>query len=673
MLRNCLCLVLAMSVFLLGGTVLPVSIAVSNYDDEFDSSVLDEKWTWIRENSNNWSLTESPGSMRIVVEAGDLNHNPADNKNMLLQDAPEGDWEITTKLTGKPSANWAQAGLIVYQDDNNYLKLVRLYNNANQFQLAKEVGGVWSENLKTDTIAGTVSYLRIKKSGNSYSGYYSEDGINWVQVGSPQTLNISNIKIGLMACNGCASGGPTMNADFDYFRVTLSEQEPAPSGNLALNKPAIASSIQGAGYEAGKAVDGNINTRWSADFTGDPQWIYVDLGATYTISRVVLRWETAYAKAYQIQVSDDATNWVDVYSTTSGDGGIDDISFTPTSGRYVRVYGTQRGTQYSYSLWEFEVYGESEEQEPAPPPSDFWLSGGSRNTNYQSSTYEWANFRGRPCTFQVVYSTRNAGWDAFISSHGTSGQIASFTDPSITVMIQTPPFPEGGTYSALINGDYDQYWQQIGALIKNRVDSGLPTIISIGWEMNGAYMYWGGGTGTGKYANPEQFIAGYRRIVQNLRKTYPEIETAWIINAHATPPECGTTDAWDFYPGDDVVTYVGIDNYDHYPPAPDKATFDAIANANGGLYWLANHARQHGKQIIVGEWGIAPGSGSNGGGDNPVFIECMFETFLAWHNEGLLKAEFYFADPIGGGNVDSDLIGGNPLSREKYISLYKEK
>ncbi|MGE5599381.1 MAG: discoidin domain-containing protein, partial [Bacteroidota bacterium] len=138
--------------------------------------------------------------------------------------------------------------------------------------------------------------------------------------------------------------------------------------NLALNKAATASSIQGAGYEAAKAVDGNAGTRWSANFTGDPQWIYVDLGATYDINRVVLRWETAYGKAYQIQVSSNASSWTDVYATTTGDGGVDDINFTTTSARYVRMYGTQRGTSYSYSLWEFEVYGgSSDTQAPTVP------------------------------------------------------------------------------------------------------------------------------------------------------------------------------------------------------------------------------------------------------------------------------------------------------------------
>ena len=62
---------------------------------------------------------------------------------------------------------------------------------------------------------------------------------------------------------------------------------------------------------------------WSSGFS-DPQWIYVDLGATHTISKVVLNWEAAYGKAYQIQTSNDATTWTTIYSTTTSTGGSPD-------------------------------------------------------------------------------------------------------------------------------------------------------------------------------------------------------------------------------------------------------------------------------------------------------------------------------------------------------------
>jgi hypothetical protein len=131
----------------------------------------------------------------------------------------------------------------------------------------------------------------------------------------------------------------------------------AAGSNLALNKPAKVSSIEAAGFEAAKAVDGNTSTRWaSVEPATSAQWIYVDLGTTTAISQVILRWEAAYAKSYTIQTSNNASTWTTIYTTTTGDGATDDLTVSG-SGRYVRVYMTKRGTAYGYSLWEFEIYG----------------------------------------------------------------------------------------------------------------------------------------------------------------------------------------------------------------------------------------------------------------------------------------------------------------------------
>jgi F5/8 type C domain/Fibronectin type III domain len=125
--------------------------------------------------------------------------------------------------------------------------------------------------------------------------------------------------------------------------------------NLALNQPAYASSVQGAGYPAAAAVDDNFNTRWSSA-SSDPQWLLVDLGATHAVKQVALYWESAYAKAFQIQTSNDGTTFTTIYSTTTGTGGTQIINVSG-SGRYIRMYGTVRGTGYGYSLWEFQVFG----------------------------------------------------------------------------------------------------------------------------------------------------------------------------------------------------------------------------------------------------------------------------------------------------------------------------
>ncbi|MGY5057394.1 discoidin domain-containing protein [Streptomyces sp. 900105755] len=124
---------------------------------------------------------------------------------------------------------------------------------------------------------------------------------------------------------------------------------------LSQGKAATASSEENAGTAAGNAVDGNTGTRWSSGFTDD-QWLQVDLGATAQVNQVVLNWETAYGKDYKVQISADGSSWTDLQSVTGGDGGTDTLTVSG-QGRYVRMLGVHRATQWGYSLWEFQVFG----------------------------------------------------------------------------------------------------------------------------------------------------------------------------------------------------------------------------------------------------------------------------------------------------------------------------
>ncbi|MFI7599482.1 discoidin domain-containing protein [Actinoplanes sp. NPDC049681] len=152
---------------------------------------------------------------------------------------------------------------------------------------------------------------------------------------------------------------------------------------LSQGKPALASSQEGTDVGAANAFDGNAGTRWSSQFA-DPQWIRVDLGATATLTQVVLQWETAYGRAYKIQTSADGTTWTDVFSTTTGAGGTETLTVSG-SGRYVRLYGTSRGTGYGYSLWEFKVYGTT----PADTWTTLWTDDFSGAENTSPSAAGW--------------------------------------------------------------------------------------------------------------------------------------------------------------------------------------------------------------------------------------------------------------------------------------------
>ncbi|WNI19042.1 discoidin domain-containing protein [Actinacidiphila sp. ITFR-21] len=139
------------------------------------------------------------------------------------------------------------------------------------------------------------------------------------------------------------------------FRVVA---PPVGGTNVALGRPTTASTYQqtgdGAPFPPSNATDGRWETRWASEWA-DPQWIQVDLGQVTAVKHVQLGWEAAYGKAYQVQVSNDGTNWTTVYTTSAGTGGVDTFDVSG-SGRYVRVTMGTRGTAYGYSLCEFGVY-----------------------------------------------------------------------------------------------------------------------------------------------------------------------------------------------------------------------------------------------------------------------------------------------------------------------------
>jgi hypothetical protein len=135
--------------------------------------------------------------------------------------------------------------------------------------------------------------------------------------------------------------------------------------NLAYGKEFAASSEM-APHEVSLAGDGGAGSRWESEYS-DPQWIQVDLGDPLVIQRVILKWENAFAEEYKVQVSNDTVKWITVAQVKEGDGGTDEIEFDPVEARYVRVSCSKRATDFGYSIYEFEVYGEEHSQDTITP------------------------------------------------------------------------------------------------------------------------------------------------------------------------------------------------------------------------------------------------------------------------------------------------------------------
>jgi glucose/arabinose dehydrogenase/cell division septation protein DedD len=175
---------------------------------------------------------------------------------------------------------------------------------------------------------------------------------------APYSLSLTNIAAGAYSFTARATDNQGATATSAVIAITITN--PSGGTNLALNKPAFSSTNENAANGPQYAVDGNATgTRWSSQFA-DPQWFYVDLGATYNINRVRIVFEAARGRDYQIFISNDVNNWGTPVKTVTGNTAlVNDLTDVTGSGRYVRFYGTARATVYGFSFFEFEVYGTS--------------------------------------------------------------------------------------------------------------------------------------------------------------------------------------------------------------------------------------------------------------------------------------------------------------------------
>lgn len=203
----------------------------------------------------------------------------------------------------------------------------------------------------------TASIPTARKYTNAYIAYNPTDAPLTVTYsdGTSFVVPARQMKVKDSVCTGVTKIYPV-----DHSEPDLREELIMP--NLALGKSCTVSSWENAGCVAAHATDGDKGSRWGSAHQ-DGEWLYVDLGENCQIYKVRISWETAYASAYDIYVSNNANDWTLVKSCLSS-GGQDNILLGDVSGRYVKLVGKTRATQYGISLYELEVYGK-----PSSAPS----------------------------------------------------------------------------------------------------------------------------------------------------------------------------------------------------------------------------------------------------------------------------------------------------------------
>ncbi len=282
--------------------------------------------------------------------------------------------EATTDAGGGLNVGWIDAGdWMAYR-----VNVPAAGTYTIQYRVASQSGG---GNIRLERQGGGATYGTI--SVPSTGGWQT-----WTTISHNVQLSAGVQNIAIVAVNG--------GFNINWFRINS-----AAASNIAYNRPVTTSSNENTTNTGDKAVDANGTTRWSSAYSNNQNFV-VDLGANYSINRIRIAWEDAYARDYQLQVSTNNTTWTTIREQWGkSSAAADDYTGLASTARWVKVYCINRATSYGFSIWEFEVYGTATGARGTAQNGDIQLYSNEEEVEELSATKLWPNPTTGIVTLQI--------------------------------------------------------------------------------------------------------------------------------------------------------------------------------------------------------------------------------------------------------------------------------
>jgi hypothetical protein len=275
---------------------------------------------------------------------------------------------------------------------------------------------------------------------------------------------------------------------------------------------------------------------------------------------------------------------------------------------------------------------------------------------------------GRDVEYVVDFSTRSTWAEITDPAYMINAWQGSGYRP-VYSMAMLPEDP-ADTMERGAAGEYDHYFRELAQrLVKgDQADA----IIRLGWEFNLEDSRW-------STDDPKVFIAYFRNVVAAMRaEPGQKFEFDWNINNGKAK-----YDAVDYYPGNDVVDYIGVDAYDTgwafrtypYPSDCDQecrstrqrnAWNRSIYGGSRGLKFWSDFARSKGKPMSLPEWGMWERSDRHGGGDDPEYLRRMH----AFINDPKNRVAYQAYFEVDGHDGPHRLMTTYPESGKVFRSLF---
>jgi arabinan endo-1,5-alpha-L-arabinosidase len=231
------------------------------YSQDFATAQLGSQWSWVNEDAADWSLTSDPGTLTIDGQAGQFYETEHTGQNVLLENAPAGNFVVQTRVALDPTGDYQQAGLVLWQNDDTWMKLVAEFNSGNDVtEWGKQTdvtspytgfscGSAYPANTcpvygsgflevpgfsSAAGPSGRWAYLRLVKSGDLVTAYTSLNGRAWTP-GATYNLRGFSLSVPLqIGALATAAGAAPIPAHFSYVHVYRLSNATEPAAGAAM-------------------------------------------------------------------------------------------------------------------------------------------------------------------------------------------------------------------------------------------------------------------------------------------------------------------------------------------------------------------------------------------------------------------------------------------------------
>jgi len=250
-------------------------------EDEFEDTYLHTLWISTNHATSGGSVIESSGIITVTGEGTDT--WTANDEFFILYTSVTGDFDFYTMVSSQqPTNEWSGAGIMVRnsintQANNGYAIMMVTpggTGNPNRYHFVYDSDADGYLDNTTDTGSPLTNYpypcyVRMKKTGQTITGYWSQNGVTWTQVASVNIPSVTKTQIvGLFVCSHVDN--TLCEVKFNYFRngwttATDISGEPTPAASGTQQSMTVGSLTTGVTYyfnirvtdDAGNISDGS--------------------------------------------------------------------------------------------------------------------------------------------------------------------------------------------------------------------------------------------------------------------------------------------------------------------------------------------------------------------------------------------------------------------------------